>query len=334
MGSLERDGGMQVTVKLIVLAVVALAPRTPTARAQGRSCAGWVDENGLYHPGCHPGSSSSASSTQDDAASAAAHAAERERLKRIDGENAERTRLRKIELERRAKNIHGLVAAARKQWERAVKDFEAALALNPNDGVVRSNLEQARAELEAERAAIAREQQERNAPVVVAATTFMSTPVEILKRTSPPQPPIEAPAQGQRWREIVVPAVDLGSAQGVLAQAKKTGAYLSAQRVPSGGSALDFVDRINDAAEMKAKYSDLVTRIVDEIAGAAHDTNVILVGGGDGEASVEHVLATPERVARTVYQFVGEQLASQMLDAITGWANARLHLRLEKVTTP
>jgi hypothetical protein len=281
-------------------------------------------------------------------------AAERARLQQIDADNAARARFKANERARRRGNIDGIRAAKRKQWARAIQLFEAALARDPNDRVIAGNLEQARAALSAPFDGAATSgsavtvvvtpapptEPRLTTSVAISATVTTLTPTPIVIPAPPtppapagsntdvgPAPSVPAPAIPlPSFPTSLRPAIDLG---GALEMANEINLYVVAQFVPFGGNALSFHDQIKDTQETRAKYSELVTKLVDEVAQAAHDT-VTSLGSGDGEASVDHVLDAPRRMSNLVYQFAEERIRMQLLGKITDWAKHRAHRSAEQ----
>jgi hypothetical protein len=91
---------------------------------------------------------------------------------------------------------------------------------------------------------------------------------------------------------------------------------MAGRRVPGGTEIAEMATRVTESAEMRTKYNQLAHDLVDEATGAMTET-VSILGGGDG--TKEHVLDTPERMARMVNQYVSDQIADILSKQTRKW---------------
>ncbi|HEX3760219.1 MAG TPA: hypothetical protein VHW23_15990 [Kofleriaceae bacterium] len=147
-------------------------------------------------------------------------------------------------------------------------------------------------------------------------------------------PPAFAPDDAPRWSELA-PVIELRGALAGARSAYRTAVPMAgefvkdatfgvaaAQAGHGAPAILGFADRVGEARATGAQYRQLARDLVDELAGAAHET-VSILGGGAGSA--EHVLDTPERMAHMVDQFAAERTAASIWSEIKAWGTGRIH---------
>lgn len=302
----------------ILLLVLA---RGPSAFAQvpevGHKC---VDNCG--------GDSSSSSSSSSDGGRA--YREDDEMLKRIDSDNEDREHARERIHRIRSENLDGVAAYKHKQWKSAIRAFEAAARLAPNDWVIQSNLAAARRALDDEAAARAAPKHSEPPPPATPARPVDATAPSI--RVSPIA--IHAATQSTQpqpgWTQV--PAIELSGALDaarkqqhealpLLQDFTKDLPWQVVGHVTGTAGAIDFMDSISDAKQTSEKYNELARGLVDQASSAAHET-VSILGGGDGDA--QHVLDTPQRMVHMVDQFVEERLQADIWGKIKGWGGSRI----------